>query len=68
MKKRTHLSVGIYDQGPWKTKRAREKHNTKCGSVCDKTKATTERRHVTCRLCLKKMGPATEVPNVVSQT
>lgn len=54
--KRTHLSVGIYDQS-WKTGiKHREKHQTACGTICDHTKATTDKTRVTCRLCQKKVS------------
>lgn len=54
--KRTHLSVGVYDQS-WRHRNMgpiREKHNTACGTICDKTKATTEPAKVTCQLCRRK--------------
>lgn len=57
--KKTHLSLGIYDQ-TWKRTlvggRIREKHRTACGTICDLTKATTERTRVTCKMCLKRVG------------
>jgi len=58
--KKTHMSVGVYDQSwhhsPSPTRRTREKHRTACGSVCDRTKATTERDRVTCHFCIRKIG------------
>jgi len=57
--KKTHMSVAVYDQS-WlrtsPTRRTREKHRTACGSICDCTKATTDRSRVTCRICIKKIG------------
>lgn len=50
--KRTHMSVGIYDQERWRHFRSRpvrEKHNTACGTICDKTKATTDSARVNLR-------------------
>lgn len=55
--KKTHLSIGVYDRSWMRsspTARTREKHQTACGTVCDFTKATTEKTRVTCRLCQKK--------------
>lgn len=56
--KKTHYSTGVYDRSflHSPTRRLREKHTTACGSVCDHTKATTEKSRVTCRKCLKRMS------------
>lgn len=53
--KRTHLSIGIYDNS-WRdaSRKPRVKHKTACGTIADYTKATEDRTKVTCRLCLKK--------------
>lgn len=54
--KRTHMSVGVYDRNYHVPgRRTREKHNTACGTVCDNTKATTDRLKVTCKFCLKRV-------------
>lgn len=59
--KRTHFSTGPYvppyTYRPGPNRRVRAKHETKCGTLCDATKATTVPYRVTCRLCLKKLTP-----------
>ena len=38
------------------SRRTREKHRTACRTVCDVTKATTDIKRVTCKLCARNKG------------
>lgn len=72
--KRTHLSVGVRDLGWLKARYKaqglrrtfRTKHDTKCGTVVDATKATDDPHKVDCRLCRKAAGLPDEQPRRTS--